>query len=88
MIDRRPAVVNERKRLGDWEGDTVEGRKGSGFMATHVERKSRYTVAVKVEDKSADTVTKATLEAMKKLPAEKVKTVTFDNGREFAGFKE
>jgi len=88
MIDERPKVVNERKRIGDWESDTVEGRKGSGFIATHVERKSRYTVAVKVADKSADTVTKATIAAMKNLPPEKVKTMTFDNGKEFAGFKE
>jgi IS30 family transposase len=88
MIDERPKVVNERKRLGDWESDTVEGRKGSGFIATHVERKTRYTVAVKVADKSAETVTQATLAAMRKLPPEKVKTMTFDNGKEFAGFKE
>jgi IS30 family transposase len=88
MIDERPKLVNERRRIGDWEGDTVEGRKGSGFIATHVERKARYTVAVKVDDKSANTVTKVTLEAMKKLPPEKVKTMTFDNGKEFAGFKE
>jgi IS30 family transposase len=88
MIDERPKVVNDRKRIGDWEGDTVEGRKGSGLIATHVERKTRYTVAVKVADKSAETVTKATMAAMKKLPPEKVKTMTFDNGKEFAGFKE
>jgi IS30 family transposase len=88
MIDERPKVVNERSRIGDWESDTVEGRKGSGFIATHVERKSRYTVAVKVADKSADTVARATLDAMKKLPPDKVKTMTFDNGTEFAGFKE
>jgi IS30 family transposase len=88
MIDERPKVVDERSRIGDWEGDTVEGRKGSGFIATHVERKSRYTVAVKVNDKSADTVTRATLEAMKNLPPEKIKTMTFDNGKEFTGFKE
>jgi len=88
MIDERPQVVNERKRIGDWEGDTVEGSKGSGLIATHVERKTRYTVAVKVADKSAETVTKATIAAMKKLPPEKVKTMTFDNGKEFAGFKE
>lgn len=87
MIDQRPKVANERKRLGDWESDTVEGRKGSGFIATHVDRKSRYTVAVKVADKSADIVTQATLAAMRKLPPEKVKTMTFDNGKEFAGFK-
>ena len=88
MIDLRPKVANERRRLGDWESDTVEGSKGSGFIATHVDRKSRYTVAVKVADKSAETVTRATLAAMRKLPPEKVKTMTFDNGKEFAGFKE
>ena len=87
MIDQRPQVVNARGRIGDWESDTVEGRKGSGYIATHVERKARYTVAAKVADKSADTVTRATMKSMKKLPAEKVKTVTFDNGKEFAGFK-
>lgn len=87
MIDKRPRVVNERKRIGDWESDTMEGRKSSGLLATHVERKSRYTVAVKVKDKSADTVTHATVKAMKKLPKEKVRTMTFDNGKEFAGFK-
>lgn len=88
MIDKRPKVVNERRRIGDWESDTLEGLKSKGLLATHVERKGRYTVAVKLDDKSADTVTTATLEAMKKLPPEKVKTMTFDNGKEFAGFKQ
>jgi len=88
MIDQRPKVANQRRRIGDWEGDTVEGRKGSGLIATHVDRKSRYTVGVKVSDKSADTVTRATLTAMKKLPPEKIRTMTFDNGKEFARFKD
>ena len=88
MIDQRPQVVNARQRIGDWESDTVEGVKGRGLIATHVERKGRYTVAVKVADKSADTVSQATLRFMKKLPPQKVKTMTFDNGKEFAGFKE
>ena len=43
---------------------------------------------MKVDDKLADTVARATLDAMRKLPPEKVKTMTFDNGKEFAGFKE
>lgn len=88
MIDERPDRVNRRERIGDWECDTIEGAKVSGFIATHVERKSRYTVAVKVKDKSATAVTAAILETMKKLPPEKIKTMTFDNGKEFAGFKE
>jgi IS30 family transposase len=88
MIDKRPKVVNERNRVGDWESDTLEGRKSTGLLATHVERKTRYTVAMKVPDKSTETVTKATLAAMRKLPPEKVRTMTFDNGKEFAGFKK
>jgi IS30 family transposase len=88
MIDKRPNVVNERRRIGDWESDTVEGAKGSGFIVTHVDRKSRYTVAVKVDDKSAQTVTRAIRAKMGQLPPDKVRTMTFDNGKEFAGFKE
>ena len=68
--DERPQIVNERKRIGDRESDTVEGRKGSGFIATHVDRKARYTAAVKQEDKSAETVTRAARKAMKTPPAE------------------
>ncbi len=88
MIDQRPKVANQRRRIGDWESDTVEGRKGSGFIATQVDRKSRYTVAVKVADKSVETVNQAIRTKMGQLPPEKVKTMTFDNGKEFAGFKE
>jgi transposase, IS30 family len=88
MIDKRPKVVNERRRIGDWESDTVEGSKGSGFIVTHVDRKSRYLVAVKVDDKSVETVNRAICAKMKQLPPDKVKTMTFDNGKEFAGFKE
>lgn len=88
MIDKRPNIANGRKRIGDWEADTLEGRKGKSLFATYVERKARYTAAVKVIRKSADIVTFMTIDTMKKLPSEKVKTITFDNGREFAGFKE
>ena len=41
-IHLRPELVAARERFGDWEGDTVEGAKGSGNITTHVERKSRY----------------------------------------------
>ncbi len=81
-------MANQRQQIGDWEGDTVEGRKGSGLIAPPVDRKSRYTVAVKVSDKSADSVPQATLTVMKNLPPEKIRTMTFDNGKEFAGFKD
>ncbi len=46
-------MVEARQRFGDWEGDGVEGAKGSGVIATHVERKSRYLVSVKLDNKKA-----------------------------------
>ena len=68
---------------------TIDERERSrNVSSTHVDRKARYTIAVKVADKSAETVTMATLKAMKPLPSEKIKTMTFDNGKEFAGFKQ
>lgn len=88
MIDRRPKIANQRRRIGDWEGDTVEGSKGSGFIVTHVDRKSRYTVVAKAADKSVETVNRAICAKMKRLPADKIKTITYDNGKEFAGFKD
>jgi IS30 family transposase len=88
MIDRRPKVVAARQRIGDWESDTVEGGKGKGLLATHVERKSRYTVAVKVSDKSAPTVTRATVKGLRRIPVQKRKTMTLDNGKEFSGFAQ
>ncbi len=56
-IHERPEEVDLRERIGDWEGDTVEGRKGSGGIATHVERSSRYLIAARLTDKTADVFT-------------------------------
>jgi IS30 family transposase len=86
-IQERPAVVNLRGRLGDWEADTVEGAKGTGLIATHVERKSRYTKLGKLKDKRADTLTASTCSIFRTLPKSLRRTSTFDNGKEFAGFK-
>lgn len=52
-IWERPAVVDERSRLGDWEGDTVEGKKSTGYLLTVVDRKSRYLMACMVQDKKS-----------------------------------
>jgi len=84
-IDDRPEVVADRTRLGDWEGDTVVGKGRSGYVVTNVDRVSRYTVARKIERATAASVTAALHDAMRRLPADRRKTQTFDNGREFAG---
>jgi len=87
-ISKRPEAVETRERFGDWEGDTVEGAKGSGGIASHVERKSRYLVAAKLSDKTANTMTTASIKAFRRIPKVMRKTLTVDNGKEFSQFKQ
>lgn len=87
-ITERPAIVEYRRRFGDWESDTMEGAKSSGGLATHVERKSRYLLAGKLGNKLSATYTATTLKLFSKVPKLRIKTMTVDNGSEFAGFKE
>jgi transposase, IS30 family len=87
-IDERPAIVNTRERFGDWEGDTVEGAKGTGGIATHVERKSRYLIAAKLSDKKASTMSAQSIKAFSEIPMAMRLTLTLDNGKEFSQFKE
>jgi IS30 family transposase len=87
-ISLRPPIVETRERFGDWEGDTLEGKKGCGHLATHVERKSRFLVAAKLVDKRAATMTQATTKSFWRLPKVLRNTLTVDNGKEFSQFKE
>lgn len=83
-IEERPAAVEERDRLGDWEGDTVVGKGRTGHVLTNVDRASRYLVARTLERPTAQAVSDALYDAMRRMPPEKRRTQTFDNGREFA----
>jgi transposase, IS30 family len=87
-IDARPSVVDRRERFGDWEGDTLEGKKGTGHLATHVERKCRYLIAAKLNDKKASTMTTQSIALFRTIPQGFRHTLTVDNGREFTQFKE
>ena len=87
-IDKRPELVATRHRFGDWEGDTVEGAKGSGHITTHVERKSRYLIAGKLANKTAAVTAHAVTTAFRKIPAVLRRTLTLDNGKEFARFSD
>jgi len=84
----RPAAANERLRFGDWEGDTVVSRGRKGGVVTVVERRSRYTVIEKVRDLKADTVGAALRRSLADLPRQLRRTLTLDNGKEFAGHQE
>jgi IS30 family transposase len=82
-IEQRPAVVQRKTRIGDWEGDTVIGKGHQGVMVTLVERKSRYTLARRVHSKHAQPVGAAIIEMLRPHKAY-CHTMTFDNGKEFA----
>lgn len=79
-IEKRPKIVDSRKRFGDWEVDTVLScRGGKACLAVFVERKSRFYCLAKIKDKSAGEMLAATVKTLKN---QKVKTMTYDNGTE------
>jgi transposase, IS30 family len=83
-IEGRPCVVDSRRRFGDWEGDTIVGRGHRGGLVSLVERKSGYTLLVRVDDRRAATVRHAAQQHLAELPKHLRRTLTFDNGKEFA----
>lgn len=87
-IDQRPSIVETRERFGDWEGDSMEGGKGTGCLATYVERKCRYLLTAKLTDKKALTMTEQSIQSFRKTPRALRRTLTVDNGKEFSHFKE
>jgi len=80
-IDDRPKIVERRERLGDFERDTVEGKRSGSLLVTMVDRKSRLSRIRWIDKKSAIKAHQATLSGLKDLD---VKTITNDNGAEFA----
>ena len=80
-IRERPASVEDRAVPGHWEGDLIEGSNKS-FIATLVERHSRYVMLVKLKDKRSDTVISALIKQARKLPDELYKSLTWDRGSE------
>ncbi len=82
-IEERPAIVNARKRLGDWEVDTIIGRKHKQAIVTLTERKSRFTLLGKVSRRTAQAVRKQVCRLL--LPVmDQAYTLTSDHGKEFA----
>ncbi|MGB0948461.1 MAG: IS30 family transposase [Pseudoalteromonas marina] len=82
-IDKRPLIVDKRSRIGDWEGDTILGKGRKNAFITLVERKTLYTVCCRIESKHAEITADALIKSIEHLK-ERVHTITFDNGKEFA----
>ena len=87
FIEDRPAIVEKRKRIGDWEADTIIGKNHRQAIVSIVERKSKMTLIRKVERKTSKEVSKAIIRLLKPYK-NKVHTITSDNGKEFAGHEE
>ena len=77
--------IKHRRRIGDWEGDTVLGSPGKGLLITQVDRKSRFLVCQHQLSKYADITKDSIIKALKPYP---VKSISLDNGSEFAEFKK
>ncbi len=86
-ISERPASVEDRLVPGHWEGDLIEGCNKT-FIATLVERHSRYVVLVKLKDKKSDTVINALIKQARKLPSYLYKTLTWDRGSEITNHQK
>ena len=82
-LSDRPSHIEARKQVGHWECDTVIGANHKGAIVTMVERKSGFGVIVKVAHKTSDLVSRAIVEGLQPF-ADRVKTLTYDNGKEFA----
>jgi IS30 family transposase len=82
-ISERPVSVEDRAVPGHWEGDLIGGSKNS-YIATLVERYSRYVMLAKVKNKDTESVVSALIKQSKKLPDELYKSLTWDRGKELA----
>ena len=82
-ISKRPATVEDRAVPGHWEGDLLSGSKNS-YIATLVERQTRYVTLAKVANKDTQTVVSALIKQAKTIPNELYKSLTWDRGKELA----
>jgi IS30 family transposase len=83
-IAGRPAIVASRRRYGDWEGDTLVGRRHVGGLLSLVERKSGFTLLARLQNRRAASVRLAAQKRLAALSETLLRTMTFDNGKEFA----
>ena len=86
-IDERPAIVERRSRLGDWEGDTMLGRDKRVRIVTFVDRKSGYLIAYLLPKMRAELLASLAVARFRHVPKEKRRTLTLDNGIEFSAWE-
>ncbi|MGY6648497.1 IS30 family transposase [Wenyingzhuangia sp. IMCC45574] len=83
-IDNRPKHIELRNEIGHWEGDLIVGLGQKSVIGTIVERKSRYTIIVKLNARNASEIAKKFIRELNQLDPILKKTMTYDNGMEMA----
>lgn len=86
-IDERPKIVEGRKRIGDWEGDTVESKDHKPGVNTLLERKTGLYLITKLDSKTSASTRQAVRTRFELLPERFKKTLTLDNGPENSDWK-
>mgnify|MGYP001789852156 FL=1 len=84
-LSERPAEADSRSRIGDWEGDTVAGKRNGPCLVTLADRKSRFLLCMKAEKKTATLVSEVMIKCLKEQP---LFSITPDRGKEFAKHAE
>lgn len=87
-ISERPAIVEQRKRIGDLEADLMMGKDHKSALLVLTDRATLITMIEKLKGKSALEVTQKIKQRLSRFNSSYVKTITFDNGKEFAGHQE
>jgi IS30 family transposase len=86
-IDERPQVVEQRGRIGDFEGDTLMGRDKRVRIVTLVDRRSGYLIAYLLPRMNAALLASLALKRLRRIPRRRRRTITFDNGAEFSDWE-
>lgn len=87
-IEMRPSIAEEKRQIGHWEGDTIIGGNHLGAIATHVDKASKFLVARLMKDRTAAQMNQVSIAAFNEIPADKRRTFTFDNGKEFSAHQQ
>lgn len=86
-IDMRPGVVDNRSRIGDWEGDTIVGGERNTGIITHTERRSGYLLGDLFKRKNSELIREKIVKKFDQIDEDKKYTITYDNGTEFSEYE-
>lgn len=86
-IHDRPRAADTRSQFGHWEGDTIQGARGKGAVATFVDRRSGFLVACLLPNRKATVLTQAQCAAFASFPPSLLRSFTVDNGNEFFDYR-